>query len=385
MRQGTRMPEIALPFAVVGAAGGWLSADFLTNPLVNLTAECNPWLTAASAAAVATSVGRSLTRRFGERASWSAPPSATWVQLVIAVSLGGTVTGAAVGGLTWLTSRGLLFGAGAGLLCAIPFLPVCGLVVAAARRAARARLGSIVAGSDRRAMWAIMMAALAVVTLLALPGWIALGNSFARAPHVARIMAAGAGVIAMALLIADGVARRRVARVGVAGMELREAGADADRDDPAPELDFGLGEEVLAKMARGGAAYRTRERAVALVLGSLEQARGAIRQAMVRGAIGLAIIGAALVCHALNLPRAALVAYHEYQCSPMLARSCRVAASLLEAAPEGEARRARAAAAFEQGCDYNDEPSCNGLARMRRRAAEEWSDGAALGVTTARR
>jgi hypothetical protein len=334
---------------------------------------------------VAAAVGRSLTRRFGERASWAAPPSATWVQLVIAVSLGGAFTGAAVGGVTWLTSRGLLFGAAAGLLCAMPFLPVCGLVVAAARRAARARLGSIVAGSDRRAMWAIMMAALAVVTLLALPGWIALGNSFARAPHVARAMAVGAGLIATALLVADGIALRRVARVGVAGMELREAGADADRDDPAPELDFGLGEEVLAKMARGGAAYRTRERAVALVLGSLEQARAAIRQAMLRGAIGLTIIGAALVCHALNLPREAVIVYHEYQCSPSLAQSCRAAGSLLEAATEGEARRARTVAAFEQGCDYSDEPSCHGLSRMRRRAADEWNDGAALGVTTARR
>lgn len=93
MRQGSRMPEIALPFAVVGAAAGWLSADLLANPVV-LDAGCNRGLAAASAAAVTAAVGRSLTRRFGVSTMWAADRSATWVPLVGSISLAGVITGA---------------------------------------------------------------------------------------------------------------------------------------------------------------------------------------------------------------------------------------------------------------------------------------------------
>jgi hypothetical protein len=361
------MPEIALPFAVVGAAAGWLSADLLANPVV-MDAGCNRGLAAASAAAVTAAVGRSLTRRFGVSTMWAADRSATWVPLVGSISLAGVITGATVGGLTWLSGSGVFEGAACGLLCAIPALPVCALVVAAARRAARARLGSIVAGSDRRAMWSITMTALAVVTLIALPDWITLGDVFAGAPHAAPAIALGACLVTLALLIADGFARRRVARADVAGMDLRDPGADADHDDPAPDLDFGLGDEVLARVARGGAAYRTRERAAALILGSLDQARAAIRQAMTRGAVGLAITCAVLGCHALNVPREVLIRYHEDQCSRFWAPSCGTAGALLEWAPASVTRRSRAFAAYRKGCAARDEESCKGFSRMERRA-----------------
>jgi hypothetical protein len=379
------MPEIALPFAIVGAAAGWLSADFLTNPLVDLSMRCNREFAATSAALVAAAVGRWLTRRFGARAMWIAAESATWVHLVTAVSLGGAITGAAVGWLTWFTARGFFYGAAAGLLCTIPFFPVCALVVAAARRAERARLGSIVAGSDRRAMWSIMMAALAGVTLIALPEWIPLGNAFATAPHVARTIALGAGVVALGLLIVDGIALRRVARVGVAGMELRGPGADEEEGDPAPDLDFGLGDEVMARMARGGAAYRTRERTVALVLGSVAQARAAIRQAIKRGAIGLAFIGAVLTCHALDVPRESFIAYHEGRCFELWAPSCRAAGSLLEASPGSDSRRERTLRAYRLGCENGNAGSCRGFTRVERRAVAEYEESLAANATILQR
>ena len=34
MAEASRFPHLALPFAIVGAAGGWLSANLVANPLV---------------------------------------------------------------------------------------------------------------------------------------------------------------------------------------------------------------------------------------------------------------------------------------------------------------------------------------------------------------
>ena len=67
---------------------------------------------------------------------------------------------AIVGGDRWITGE-CAFG---GALCAVVFLPVCLVVIGAARRAQRARLGSIVAGSDRRTVWGILAIPFSSVT-----------------------------------------------------------------------------------------------------------------------------------------------------------------------------------------------------------------------------
>ena len=43
MAHRTRFPHLALPFAIVGAAGGWLSAGLLSNPLMRMTWPGKEW------------------------------------------------------------------------------------------------------------------------------------------------------------------------------------------------------------------------------------------------------------------------------------------------------------------------------------------------------
>src|SRR6185503_18669841 len=93
-------------------------------------------------------------------------------------------------------------------------------------------------------------------------------------PWVAMGVTLACGALTVGLLIADLEARTRVRRLDRerGSMELREPSAEAREDDPEPEVDFGLGAEVLARMARGAAAYRDRDRATALLLGSSAEA-----------------------------------------------------------------------------------------------------------------
>jgi hypothetical protein len=87
------------------------------------------------------------------------------------VILGGAASGGFTGGITENNVDGVLSGILNGGLCSIAFLPICAAVLAAARRAERARLGSIVAGADLREVWAILAAALAVATPWPSPPW----------------------------------------------------------------------------------------------------------------------------------------------------------------------------------------------------------------------
>jgi hypothetical protein len=58
-----RMPGLALPFAVVGAAAGWLSVAFLSNPIVALTRPDKRLAGVVVSALVAALVGLYLQKR----------------------------------------------------------------------------------------------------------------------------------------------------------------------------------------------------------------------------------------------------------------------------------------------------------------------------------
>jgi hypothetical protein len=214
---------------------------------------------------------------------------------------------------------------GGGALVGLAFLPIGALVVGAARRAARARMGSIVAASDRRAMWGILAAALAAATLLALPDWPASVVGYVDTPWVALGTALACGALTVGLLVADLEALTRVRRLGreAGSMLLREASDEAREDDPEPEVDFGLGGDVMARMARGAAAYRARDRATALVLGSSEQAIEALRLGLRRSAIGIGIVTFALAAHALAAGPEGLHAHLDVRCATHHLDDCR--------------------------------------------------------------
>src|SRR5690348_11891666 len=92
----SRMPELALPFALVGAAGGWISAGFLANPLIRAIPTGQQGAAALSAAAVAALVGKALTH-WCVRTNPFAGPYRLRYRLLASVISGGAASGGITG------------------------------------------------------------------------------------------------------------------------------------------------------------------------------------------------------------------------------------------------------------------------------------------------
>jgi hypothetical protein len=350
MADASRFPALALPFAVVGAAAGWLSAGLCSNPLLGC-AVSRP-RTAVLAALLAALTGAVLKRLcVGRRYSYQLddpdPARRPWTDRAALQAAVVLAAGALTGVLVALPSDRLSSyvpeSAGGGAACALVFLPVCLAVVAAARRAQRARLGSLVAGSDRRAVWGILTLSLAVTTLEALPDWEAALRGDLPAPLFVPAALVAAAALTAAILRAD-LRAARAARAAVeAGGSTEDAGAELE-EGAAARLDLGLGEGRLARFARGASAYRQKERVVSLVRGSPAQALGALRRASLRGVAALAILalvgGAHLAAHA----RPARGLYEAAYCDRGYTPSCALASELIRDVHPGWARRLRARA-----------------------------------------
>jgi hypothetical protein len=304
MADASRFPRLAVPFAIVGAAAGWLSASLCGSP--PLAFPVSRPITAACAAVMGALVGALLRRFAVGRRYWyelaDPDPSqrprtdAWWVHVPVLLNAG-AVTGVVV---RWLEDDrwDVTLWALSGALCTAAFVPTCLAVLAAGRRAQRARLGSIVAGSDRRAVWAIVATLLAVMTLEELPGWLAGSPDWPAPVVVAGLLVSSAGVL-LRVLRADERARREARAVLAAGLSVHERDWKDEADAHLPEVDLGLGEQVLAHSAPGGAPYRDRGRTLSLVRGSPEAARAALARAVWRSRLGLLAVGATAIVHAL--------------------------------------------------------------------------------------
>jgi hypothetical protein len=330
MADASRFPQLALPFAVVGAAAGWLSAGITDNPLVGYVVSRPVAALCATAIAALTGallkplcVGKRLWYEMGERDPESRPWTDAWPLQTGIVVAAGALTGALVGVLCHEPSPGQ-FAVG-GALCAVAFLPVCLAVVAVGRRAQRARLGSVVAGSDRRAVWGILAVLLAVMTLEALPDWPAWRAGEGIPPWVVPAALAAALAVTQGILVAD---RRALAH---AQEEIEampsEHGPDEDPgDERLPRLDLGIGDELRARV--GGAAYRETQRTLALVKGTPGLSLGALQRAVLRGKVGLALIGAVAAGHAAAMTNPALAAYYAQRCGLYRPAACDAAAAM---------------------------------------------------------
>ena len=370
MESRARIPQLAYPFAVVGAAAGWLSASFLGNPIVGLAVPGEERYATVAAGAVGALVGAALTRFCVVHLPWL-QARALWVRLASAVLTGGTVAGALVGAASFGSALGIGSAAVHGFFSAIAFVPVCALVLAAARRAERARLGSIVAGVDRRAVWAILAAALAVATLAALPGWPASRPEVASSPidplrarpWPALAMALAALAVTVVFAILDVAALLRVRKAaGAPDLQERDEAA-LDGRERAARLDLGLGAGLAAVVAPSPSAYRGRERAVSLLLGSVPEARRAIRWALARALFSAAVIGLVLFAHRLAYGPTGTIAYELHRCEKGYLRSCSLAADAMIAAHPEES----VGAVLElrrRGCDAMDARSCAQAASM---------------------
>jgi hypothetical protein len=174
-------------------------------------------------------------------------------------------------------------------------------VMAAAKRADRARHGSLVAGSDRRAVWAILVSALSVTAGAVAIDWplthVADPYGNVPPPWVAVAVLVGALGVLAASLRADSAALSRVKTVA-ASTDVEEYNVDVASPD-LPRVDLGLGDGVRAQIARGAVTYRSCDRTMALVVGSPDDAAVALRRAVRRDALGLAVTVAVLGMHAV--------------------------------------------------------------------------------------
>ncbi|WP_159396866.1 hypothetical protein [Sorangium cellulosum] len=332
---------LALPFGAMGLVGGCLAADQLAVPepalrllLTSITpvvaALLGSYLTGriggVAAGARAGDAGRGAGA--GASAGWAGGTALVegpgqWTQrgpivagllALGAIGVAGVANGMAIG--VMFGPPGLVVGAAFGAVYSLPFMPALAVVLLAASRVGRARAGSIVAASDRRAVWGATAGVIAVAVLAA-RAWIG-AHVAADLGHVV----AGVGLAVVgALVVADAVAMARVMKLPRGRMEVGESGdggeageagevgeggarraeraARADGQGASggagtPErVDLGLGDEVHVEVVRPTHVYRGVRQVARVVRGNRERAVAALRGALVRGGIALSA-GAAL-------------------------------------------------------------------------------------------
>ncbi len=320
MADPSRFPKLALPFAVVGACAGWLSVRMLQNPLIDLMCSGDPALAALCALGSGAATGALLTRLcVGRRYAYEIgapnpdirPSTDVWPLHVGAVLLAGAATGAT---FLWILQVhwNAAIGAFGGFVSAAFFLPVCMSVLSSARRAQRARLGSLVAGSDRRAVWGILAVTLAVATLEVILDWPAAARVGAPFPAVAMLLAAA--IVTALIRASDAAALGRVRATSTADLERKSQEEIEVGGMSIPRLDLGLGTALHARVTRGASAYRGGDRLAALVEGSPEQAAAALARAVRRGTLGLLVIGAISALHVAAITDPARDLYQAIRC-----------------------------------------------------------------------
>jgi hypothetical protein len=335
MADASRFPGLALPFAIVGGTAGWLSASLLKNPLLHYRTSREAAAIVATLIALSAGslirrlcVGKRYDYEIGEPDPSIRPPTDRGAIHATIVIVGGALTGA----ITALVSHDLRYVHGfalSGAGMAIVFIPVCLAVVAAARSAQRARQGSIVAASDRRAVWGILAFALALTTLEALPDWAASADLDASPPIPAVLAVVAAALVTLWVLRADRRAIAEAREVIGAGLSARDSTDTAHVDPEATRLDLGLGEGLLERVAHGSAAYRDRARTVALVQGSPESAIASLERATKRGMLAIAGLSAIGVVHLAATTTLARLVYEDTRCGAGHRESCAIAGELV--------------------------------------------------------
>lgn len=243
------------------------------------------------------------------------------------------------------------------MLSAALLLPIGLRLLAAQRRGEEARRGSIVARTEGRAVAALLAAALAGLTIPAMPAAVAAVETQSEPPREALLITACAAAICLGALLLDLVASRRVRRLD-AQLALGEGAASG--------VDFGLGDDVAERaLPSTSTAYRGGGRSVTLAVGDPLQARAALQRSITRGALVLGFIEIVALGHGLARDTSAAAAYEAQLCEGGRIRSCRQAALLSERAgmPDYEAR-----SLHQLACDTGELESCMAVYLLDRRA-----------------
>jgi hypothetical protein len=177
---------------------------------------------------------------------------------------------------------------------------------------------------------------------------------------------AAAAVVA-GLLLADIAALRRAQRMALA-MDAPESAPAGRGGLPTGRVDLGVGEEITACQALG-TAYRGSAQAAPWVVGDFEEAIGALRRSIRRGAMMLALLEAVGLAHGVARGTSVAAECGVLLCDQGHAAACRPAALLSErgGAPDAEALRVHRLA-----CTHGEDKSCLATELLLRRAGPLW-------------
>lgn len=279
-RTARRIPSLTLPFALLGGAAGFFATLGLSVVLPEVR-HTPPLMVGAVALVVGGLLGVVLRR-------WRrlhAPLVSRDIKLAAVVGLlvtAGATVGIAVVGIMF--PGGLRHPVEAGLEGAFPsliFLPSCLAILDAGRRAARARLGSLVASVDRRTMVVTVTGAIAFCALVHLPSLLLDARS-RELPREAQLLAS---VVVSSLCLAVLVWGRRKDILARARLEALAREVDplegTDVTEDREVLDLGVGGDRWGRLS-GVATYRAAERKEVLLCGSIVEARAAMDDALQR-------------------------------------------------------------------------------------------------------
>lgn len=269
------MPSLAKPFAVFGAAAG-LFAILGIGSFREAARDVSPLTPMIMTAAVAALAGEVL-RRWHRLHSPALAREAVVVWVAAVAAAAGCVSGALVGFFTWGPDGVMRFAFG-GLLVGLAFLPSCLVVFDAAKRAGRARHGSLVAATDRRTVFSTVLAGVAFAGATQVPAVLSANTSNALPPLVQIALSFIACVGSTAAIV---VLQRRDQK-GRATLEAHAKDAawlERANDDEIPvvvestntpsPVDLGLGADHWKKPDGN---YRSSGRQEVVLKGSVERA-----------------------------------------------------------------------------------------------------------------
>jgi hypothetical protein len=285
------MPSLTKPFAAFGAAAG-LFAILALGSYRAPAREVAPLVPMLLTGAVAAGAGEVL-RRWPHLHDAKLAREAVVLWITIVTVVAGAVSGGLVGLFTWGPDGVARFTLGGGMV-AMAFVPSCLVVFDAAKRAGRARLGSLVAATDRRTVFSTVLAGIAFAGATAVPAVLSANTSSSLAPLVQvglSVIASLGATIGIVVLSR----RDRRDRASLESLTKDSAWLEPAHEAEAPvaenAVDLGLGADQWSK---GDGSYRSSGRADGVLKGSIAQATEAFDECARRRHRSLIVAASAL-------------------------------------------------------------------------------------------
>lgn len=279
-----RIPSLARPFAAFGAAAG-LFAILALGSFRDAAREVSPLAPTLLTAGVGALAGETL-RRWRRLHDPLLAREAVILWVSVVTSAAGAASGGLIGLFTWGPAGVLRFTLG-GAAVALAFVPSCLVVFDAAKRAGRARHGSLVAGTDARTVSSTVLAGLAFAGATQVPALLSANTSVALPPLVQASLSllvcfgATAGIVALQRRDRRARAELEAHARDAAWLDRAVGEEEAPSGEPAkPAVDLGLGADRWARTSDAG--YRTSGRSDVVLRGSVEQALAAFDEGLRR-------------------------------------------------------------------------------------------------------